>query len=582
MKNSIVFILISCWSICTSFSQEKQAYIDIDTEYLYYPPNDQLSKTSSQILSGPILSLYMGYAAQKYGEILNDSSLSNIELKDRSVRIFVVNPTNESDTLYQIDLRIYSPSKVGRRWNRMVIIRPYDKVVRPCILYTHGNSGNLNTWHNYYLIGVSEMLMRGYAVAFYENYNNSFFTSSNATDVVYKTWVHENLMDSTQVLPEDHILQRGHYLLYQYGYAAQAYLSYIAQAYHIDENMIFTAGHSAGGLSSMMLTFADPKKNFQHPIFEYCGPYDIRNYPDLNVKRIPIKGVLSSAAGLQDDQVKGSYFGNYINEGNSDKTAVMIHGKQDPLAPVDYGKALWANFVDTVKMMGPLSLHSKMNESGIKNFSFINCNGKHGVYNYPNTSTDNSGLFRNLDPFSYDADMLKDSDFNLDTSFYQVQLFQQQLTKIMGNVAAVFSNIYQNKTIDLPSAIYTWHPNEYLPKADSLGLILDWTATAKACGIDAKIEDFDLNPISTNQILQKKSLLIYPNPAQNILKIKGTDKYHFIKIMDVNGKVCYSSEINYQDNLRIDLSHLNSGVYILMLFDSTYQRREDQKFIVIK
>jgi hypothetical protein len=197
MKSLIILIFITCWSISFSLSQEEQAFEDIDTKYLYYTPNENLSKEFSQALSGPSLSLYMAYAAQKYGEVLYDSTLSNIELKDRAVRIFIVHPTNESDTLYQIDLRIYSPSKVGNRWNRMVIIRPYDKVVRPCILYTHGNNGNLNTWANYYLIGVTEMLMRGYAVAFYENYNNSFFNNLSGTDPNYRKWVHQNLADTT-------------------------------------------------------------------------------------------------------------------------------------------------------------------------------------------------------------------------------------------------------------------------------------------------------------------------------------------------------------------------------------------------
>jgi hypothetical protein len=372
--------------------------------------------------------------------------------------------------------------------------------------------------------------------------------------------------------------------LYQYGYAAQSYLSYIAKEYQIDENLIFTAGHSAGGLSSMMLTFADTEKNFQHPIFKYCGQYDSRSYSNLNTQIIPIKGVLSSGAGLQDDKVQGTYFGNYLDESNSDKTAVMIHGKLDPLSPVDYGKALWANFVDTVKMMGPLTLHGRMNESGIKNFSFINCKGNHGVFNYPSIYNDNSGVFKNLEPFSYDPNTLKDEDFNEDISLYQIHLFQQQLSKIMGNVAEVFSSIYLKKPIDLPSAIYTWEPKEYLPKADSLGLILDWTATPTACGIDAKIEEFILNPLPTSVLNtnQKGDLFIYPNPSQNVLNIKGANKYHYLRIMDINGKVCYSSEINSSDDLEIDISNLRSGVYVIMVSDFNNQRQEYQKFIVVQ
>lgn len=579
LKTILIFLSLRALTV-PSHADEPIAYQDIETGRLYVPLREQLSLINAQALSSASLSLYIAYAAQKYEELLSDPALTQLPLEDRSVRIYVSRHQNPTDTLYQIDLRIYSPSYVGRRYNRMIIIRPYDNIKRPCILYTHGNSGNLNTWYNYYLTGVTDMLQKGYAVAFYENYNNSFFSANSNTDSIYKDWIHKNLIDSTQTIAIDHEIQRGHYLLYQYAYAAHTYLSYIASEYDIDENILFTAGHSAGGLSSMQLTFARPERNFLHTVFDYCGKYNERVFQNIPERTIPIKGVLCSAAGLQDDKVQGSYFGSYFDDEHRDKAVVMIHGAKDPLANVNYGAGLWSSFVDTVKMMGPLSLHPVMNSFGIKNFSFINCIGQHSVYMYPATSTDNSGLFRNLSPFSYDQLNLTDEDFMSDISLYQIRLHNQQQSQIMDNVAKVFSRIYHGKTIDAPSAIYTWQPAEYTEIIDNK--TLSWQPVPTYCGIEgAKIEDFFpgesvpvMNPENSLQ-----EIFLFPNPVANTLHIRGIDNRQQIQIIDITGKIRSSYE-SMANSLQIDTGKLESGIYFLLIRDLNTQKIDQKKFIV--
>lgn len=563
--------------IFNSSAEASYPYFDIEKDRMYITGNEHLSEFSSQALSGPILSLYMVHAAQKYFQLFNDSNINQLPLQDRAATIYVHAPDNELDTLYQIDLRIYSPSYVGRRYNRMVIVRPYDQKKRPCVLYTHGNNGNLNTWYNYYLIGAASMLQRGYAVAFYENYNNSDFNSKSKSDLVYRDWVHNNLADTSQSISEDHVLQRGHYLLYQYAYAAHTFLTYVADEYHLDKEMLFTAGHSAGGLSSMQLTFARPEKNFKHSIFEYCGAFDSRTYKEIPDERIPIKGVLCSAAGLQDETVQGSYFGKYLDEGHQDKVVVMVHGLEDPLAPVDRGPALWGNFVDTVKMLGPLSLHPKMNDVGIKNFSFINCIGQHGVYMYPATANDRGGVFKNLAPFSYDQDTLKDEDFITDISLYQVYLYHQQLDKKMGDVAKIFSLMYHQQSIDLPSAIYTWRPNDYFTPIDSLQL--NWAPKPTDCSVNgALIENFDVGVMVATNEYSKEDFYLYPNPALDRLNIEldHNDSYEYA-IYDLVGKqqTAWTTVLHQQ----VNVSTLARGVYFLLLKNKETKELSYKKFV---
>lgn len=579
LRTVLVFLCIGT-SVTLSSARASQAYRDVEKDRLYVPASERLSVFNAQALSSAALSLYIAHAAQKYGELLNDPSLTRLPLEDRHIRIYVTHPTIPSDTLYQIDLRIYSPSYVGRRYNRMLIIRPYDDIKRPCILYTHGNNGNLNTWYNYYLAGVADMLQRGYAVAFYENYNNSFFSNNSNSDILYKDWVHKNLADSTQNIAPDHAIQRGHYLLYQYAYAAHTYLTHIAAEYNIDERMLFTAGHSAGGLSSMQLAFARPERNFRHPLFEYCGKYDSRKYPDIPDQRIPIKGVLCSAAGLQDDNVQGSYFGSYFDEEHRDKVVAMIHGANDPLISVDYGSGLWGGFVDTVKMLGPLKLHPLMNSFGIKNFTFINCIGQHGVFMYPATSSDNSGYFKNLAPFSYDYMNLTDEMFFSDTALYQIHLHNQQLHHMMSYIAQIFSGIYQEETIEIPSAIYTWQPKEYTTIIDTKRL--NWIPEPTDCGIEgAKIEDFILSesvPVR-NPERDLPEILLYPNPVAGILHIRSMNTLQHIQISDITGKIRFSAE-SLNSITQVDTSRLENGIYFVSVRDPRSREFVRKKFIV--
>ena len=578
------YFLSMLWSILGSFFYlNAQSYDTVVTKNLYAPINNQLSVNQSQALSGTILSLYLVKTAQKYNQLFSEPQIKSLPLQDRYVTTYVTSPQNEQDTLYQIDLRLYSPSLVGNLYNKMLIIRPYDQVKRPCILYTHGNGGNLNTWFNYYMIGVTSFLDRGFAVAFYENYNNSNFSSKSNTIQVYKDWLQQNLQDTTQYLPIDYVLQRGHYLLYQYAYAAQTYLNYIADAYHLDKEMIFTAGHSAGGLSSMELTFADPGQNFSHPIFSYCGTYNSRTYSDIPDNRIPIKGVLCSAAGLQDTDVRGTYFGEYFQEEDQDKVVVMLHGALDLLAPVKYGPALWGNFVDTVKMMGPLTLRTKLDAKNIKNFSFINCVGTHGVFSYPFTQNEKSGFFKNFNPTIYDVLNLRDNDFISDTSLYQINLYQQQMDKMIGNAAAVFNAVYRYRQIENPSSTYTWIAENYQDTIKQLNL--NYTPMPLYCNLpDAIIDEFKLttSPSTGFNSICYRRVQIFPNPAFDKLSIRGLEAPARYEIYDAIGRMRQKGTWNNSDEF-ISLSRMESGIFILHIIqEDKVHAYSNTKFLIAR
>ncbi len=58
---------------------------------------------------------------------------------------------------------------------------------------------------------------------------------------------------------------------------------------------------------------------------------------------------------------------------------------------------------------------------------------------------------------------------------------------------------------------------------------------------------------------------VYPNPTNNILYIDGLDNVLQIELLDVTGKVIYSSRNLTQNKLNIDLTNASKGLYFLQL-----------------
>jgi len=71
-------------------------------------------------------------------------------------------------------------------------------------------------------------------------------------------------------------------------------------------------------------------------------------------------------------------------------------------------------------------------------------------------------------------------------------------------------------------------------------------------------------------------ITIYPNPARDIIHLKGlTNNETEIRIFDIFGKLAYSQNKNNKD---IDVSQLNSGIYLLSI--SNQGRRRIQKLVI--
>ncbi len=64
----------------------------------------------------------------------------------------------------------------------------------------------------------------------------------------------------------------------------------------------------------------------------------------------------------------------------------------------------------------------------------------------------------------------------------------------------------------------------------------------------------------------KETISVYPNPAKDYVWVQGTGhKVQDVKVLDVAGKVIPVSFANENDEIKIDISKLNAGIYVLQI-----------------
>ena len=73
-------------------------------------------------------------------------------------------------------------------------------------------------------------------------------------------------------------------------------------------------------------------------------------------------------------------------------------------------------------------------------------------------------------------------------------------------------------------------------------------------------------------------LMIYPNPVINVLKIRSNDIINSYKLYDIRGRVILIQNHLNKKNFEIDISNLDSDIYIL----KTYSETKHESFKILK
>ena len=73
---------------------------------------------------------------------------------------------------------------------------------------------------------------------------------------------------------------------------------------------------------------------------------------------------------------------------------------------------------------------------------------------------------------------------------------------------------------------------------------------------------FMLNIMISNGWIILNSVLIYPNPANNILNVSSSEIIDKVEVLDVVGRVIISKTLNSSTYI-LDISELNNNVYFV-------------------
>ena len=73
------------------------------------------------------------------------------------------------------------------------------------------------------------------------------------------------------------------------------------------------------------------------------------------------------------------------------------------------------------------------------------------------------------------------------------------------------------------------------------------------------------------ETIGEQTVRIYPNPAQTFVLIEGLQPASQVALYSMNGKQLYTGQTDQQGTLRIDLTALSDGVYLLV--DEGWQKR---------
>ncbi len=423
-------------------------------------------------------------------------------------------------------------------------IRPNDTVLRPCILLTHGNNAKYrSSWNEQLNFHAIDLAMRGYCVAYYEN--PSSFESKN-----------RNVFNSTR---------KAFYNGFQSAVAADIHIMQNAALLRIDTSKLFSGGLSFGAFCSLSLASADIGKNFTDTLFNEQGNFSAKAlYSQAYAKNI--KCTFAIGGGLPKDdtlEINNSKMGLFLDEKDNGLSILFLHGRKDNLVLLDLTMFGSGDTSGNFYTEGPGIL---LNQIQARNLAisaklFLNCRGGHPfltsvcsdgqpncIQQYqwpylnkpPDSITATSPYFTNnlndtlLHYFAYMATQVDDVDF----------IIADFLQAAVTHTSSIFSN-----------SMYFIQPQDTFTYADPSG---HYVIRETDCEGNAIVITH-----THGSYVAKDSVMLYPNPSNNIIRLESTEWIQNIRVYSMLGVLV--NETSGNDTQQIDVSGLSNGEYICIL-----------------
>jgi hypothetical protein len=115
--------------------------------------------------------------------------------------------------------------------------------------------------------------------------------------------------------------------------------------------------------------------------------------------------------------------------------------------------------------------------------------------------------------------------------------------------------------LTLSSAVHTGETVKITYKPGTLMSAIEFPAAAFTAGVINKskitaVENFEN---------KDEGLILFPNPVEDQLYLAHTEGFNDITIADLSGRVIYFSEIHQEGIAKLNIAHLKSGVYLVIL-----------------
>src|SRR5687768_14713883 len=122
-----VLILLLVFTLHLSLSgqpgySESYDYLNVNKNGMSIPPTAELAVENAYVFSSLHITYALQQLASKYTQLFTGA---NATLPDHEKKLQAeIQNLSTSTRLYKLEMRIYSPQKVGERYCRMIIIRP--------------------------------------------------------------------------------------------------------------------------------------------------------------------------------------------------------------------------------------------------------------------------------------------------------------------------------------------------------------------------------------------------------------------------------------------------------------------------
>jgi hypothetical protein len=90
-------------------------------------------------------------------------------------------------------------------------------------------------------------------------------------------------------------------------------------------------------------------------------------------------------------------------------------------------------------------------------------------------------------------------------------------------------------------------------------------------------QDDNCDGVTSLQDLAQHQIEIYPNPTEDILRIKAEENIEKVIMTDINGKRILKSKLRNRSTLELDISYLERGIYIVEIQLATSQEKITRK-----